>query len=340
MCSETPATYCCSIATASISTGELAQLLHSPYADDLIAAGTNAVLVDTNDFHDDGEYSKPMPGSLPIVVIAIRHRPHAICESADIVVDPDDPYLDPILAMIERHPIASTSLAVLLRQGEHLGVEAALAAESAVYSVLQSGPEFATWRATMSTRYAPPEPDDRPAAIAERVGDELVIELDRPHRHNAFSRSMRDALCEMLAVAIADETITSVHLAGRGPSFSSGGDLGEFGLFDDPATAHRTRLTRSPARLVHRLADRTTVRLHGNCMGAGIELPAFARRVIADPNTVIALPELELGLIPGAGGTVSLPRRIGRQATLHLALSGARVSASTALGWGLIDEVA
>jgi enoyl-CoA hydratase/carnithine racemase len=98
-------------------------------------------------------------------------------------------------------------------------------------------------------------------------------------------------------------------------------------------------MTRSPARLMASLASRTEVRLHGACMGAGIELPAFAGRVVADPNAVIALPELSLGLIPGAGGTTSLPRRIGRQRTALLALSGMHLDARTALTWGLVDRV-
>ena len=116
-------------------------------------------------------------------------------------------------------------------------------------------------------------------------------------------------------MAASDPSIAAVRLIGAGRSFSSGGDLDEFGSFPDPATAHVTRLTRSPARLAHLLGDRLEVHLHGACMGAGIELPAFARRVVATDDVAIALPEVGLGLIPGAGGTVSLPRRIGRQRT-------------------------
>jgi enoyl-CoA hydratase/carnithine racemase len=82
-----------------------------------------------------------------------------------------------------------------------------------------------------------------------------------------------------------------------------------------------------------------TVELHGACFGSGIELPAFAGRVIAAPDTSIALPELGLGLVPGAGGTVSLPCRIGRHRTAWLALSGRAIDASTALAWGLVDDV-
>jgi enoyl-CoA hydratase/carnithine racemase len=82
------------------------------------------------------------------------------------------------------------------------------------------------------------------------------------------------------------------------------------------------------------------VRLHGACVGAGIELPAYAHRVVAAPDTRILLPEVAMGLIPGAGGTVSIPRRIGRWRTLFLALSGDAVDAATALSWGLVDAIA
>ena len=74
-------------------------------------------------------------------------------------------------------------------------------------------------------------------------------------------------------------------------------------------------------------------------MGAGIEMAAFAGRVVADEAAAISLPEIGIGLIPGAGGTVSLPRRIGRHRTALLALSGERISASTAVDWGLVDEI-
>ena len=79
--------------------------------------------------------------------------------------------------------------------------------------------------------------------------------------------------------------------------------------------------------------------LHGACIGAGIELAAFAGRVEARDGTVIRLPELAMGLVPGAGGTVSLPRRIGRWRTTYLVLSGVPLDPSTALAWGLVDAL-
>ena len=142
-----------------------------------------------------------------------------------------------------------------------------------------------------------------------------------------------------LLVACGDASVERVVLDGAGPSFCSGGDLAEFGTLPDPATAHLVRLTRSPARLLAELGPRLEVRLHGACIGAGIEMAAFAGRVIAHIDAVISLPEVGLGLIPGAGGTVSLPRRIGRHRTAELALGGGPIDAPTAQKWGLVDAI-
>jgi enoyl-CoA hydratase/carnithine racemase len=149
---------------------------------------------------------------------------------------------------------------------------------------------------------------------------------------------MRDALVDALRLAVAAPELRIV-LDGAGPSFSSGGELAEFGAFGDPSTSHVVRLTRSAARLLARLSERVEVRVHGTCMGAGVELPAFAGRVIADAGTTFSLPEVGFGLIPGAGGTASLPPRIGRQRTMQLALTGDPIDATTALAWGLVDEL-
>jgi enoyl-CoA hydratase/carnithine racemase len=99
------------------------------------------------------------------------------------------------------------------------------------------------------------------------------------------------------------------------------------------------RLARSAAVLVSAHASRITVRLHGACIGAGIEVPAGAGRVEALPDTVVALPEVGMGLVPGAGGTATVPRRVGRHRTCWLGLTGARLDAATACAWGLVDAV-
>jgi enoyl-CoA hydratase/carnithine racemase len=203
--------------------------------------------------------------------------------------------------------------------------------------MLQSGPEFAAWRAATPIRDHHDEPG--PTVISERTGDTLRVTLSRPEVHNAFSARMRDELIDALTVALLDDSIAAVELRGAGPSFCSGGDLDEFGTFPDPVTAHLVRLARSAGRVLHLVAPRVTAHLHGSCFGSGIEIPAFATRVVAHPDTTIALPELGMGLIPGAGGTVSLTRRMGRQRTALLALSGMRLDARTALEWGLVDAI-
>jgi enoyl-CoA hydratase/carnithine racemase len=213
-----------------------------------------------------------------------------------------------------------------------------LVAESLVYSTLQAGPEFHEWLARRRPPKARPAPDG-PAVRVDREGARLTLTLNRPGKHNAFSTAMRDALCEGLTVAVADESIAEVVLAGAGPSFCSGGDLDEFGTLPDPATAHAVRATRNPARLLAECAARVHARVHGACVGAGVELPAFAARVTAAPDARFELPEVSMGLVPGAGGTASLPRRIGRQRTAWLALTGSALDAKTALAWGLVDEV-
>jgi enoyl-CoA hydratase/carnithine racemase len=175
--------------------------------------------------------------------------------------------------------------------------------------------------------------------LLERHDDVLEVTLNRPHVHNAYDAATRDALVEAFRLLAADPSLMEAHLLGRGPSFCSGGDLSEFGLVSDPVTGHLVRMARSAGLALSRVGARVTAHIHGACMGAGIEVAAFADRVTASPDVAIALPELTMALVPGAGGTVSLPRRIGRQRSAWMALTGATLDATTALQWGLIDEI-
>jgi enoyl-CoA hydratase/carnithine racemase len=271
--------------------------------------------------------------SLPAVLVGVADA--AAADHLDVVVA-DDEALAAIVECVASSPVAAVALALLLRGRDALSVDQALVAESTTYSMLQGGPEFARWRSTRPAAVRRDEPGD--AVLACRVGDVLRVTLNRPHRHNAYSAAVRDGLVSALRVAAADPAV-HVVLDGAGPSFSSGGDLEEFGTFPDPATAHAVRMTRSAARLLARLADRVEAHVHGACLGAGVELPAFCGRVVARRDAYFGLPELSLGLVPGAGGTASLPPRIGRHRTMWMALTGRRIDAPTALSWGLVDEV-
>lgn len=255
----------------------------------------------------------------------------------DTVVAAED--LASIETMVEQFPLASTALVLLLRDAERRSIVEGLIAESATYSVLQAGPEFVRWRAGRAPRHSAPSP--QPRVRVRDIDGSVFVTLIRNERHNAFDAQTRDELAAALEqlAAPTGEASGSIILDAEGPSFCSGGDLDEFGTRPDPATAHLIRLTRSPAHLIALLGPRTTARLHGACMGAGIELAAFAARVEAATNTAIALPELGLGLVPGSGGTVSMPRRIGRQRTALLALTGMQLDAPTALEWGLVDAI-
>jgi hypothetical protein len=312
----------------------------SPAGADVSAArGTPVVVVELG--RPEGSASTVLPGSagLPAVVVGVRPggldgTPSALAELVDLVVE--DP--EPVVAAVEANPQAAVTLALVLRTSLALTVPAGLAAESAAYSMLQAGPEFARWRES-TDRGSPSGPGPEPPVLVGRAGGCLHITLNRPGRHNAVNTAVQEGLVEALRVACADPSIERVVFDGAGRSFCSGGDLAEFGTLPDPATAHLVRLTRSPARLLAELGPRLEVRLHGACIGAGIEMAAFAGRVVAAPDTLISLPEVRLGLIPGAGGTVSLPRRIGRHRTAELALAGSPVDAATAKRWGLVDAV-
>ncbi len=217
---------------------------------------------------------------------------------------------------------------------------AGVTTESLAYSTLQAGEEFTRW---LHQRGAVDMPEIAEPVLGHRDGDTLDVQFNRPTRHNAFSTDARARLLEVLDVARLDPSIDEVVLTGNGPSFCSGGDLDEFGSFDDPASAHLARTRHSPAlvldELAGRLGRRCRARVHGMVLGSGLEMAAFCGWVEAQQHSVFGLPELRLGLLPGAGGTVSITRRIGRWRTAYLVLSGRSIDAPTALSWGLIDAI-
>ncbi len=239
-----------------------------------------------------------------------------------------------IAAAFARAPIAAVAGAVLLR-GAPRPLLDGLVAESATYSTLQAGAEFRAWRDARPPR-AVPDLDAPRVHVVHHDGLREIV-LVRPGRHNALDVRMRDALHGALVDAAAGDD--PVLLRGDGPSFCSGGDLDEFGTFPDPALAHLIRLDRSLALAVAAIAERLVVAIHGDCLGAGIELPAFAHRVVAADDTRFGLPEQALGLVPGAGGTVSIARRSGSETVLALLLRHGTIDAESARGLGLVDEV-
>jgi hypothetical protein len=276
----------------------------------------------------------PVPVATPRLFVGVGTGGEAD-SAVDLVVSADDE-LDRVASACAANPTAVIVLAQLLRATESLDIASALVAESVAYSTLLGGAEFAVWRSTH--RASPTRRSSAPVQIADD-GERITITLNRPEVHNAYDASTRDGLVDSLRAASALESARTVVLVGNGPSFCSGGDLGEFGTTDDPAIAHLIRSSRSPGLILHRLGSRAVVRVHGACIGAGVEIPAFCSRIEARGDATFRLPEIAMGLIPGAGGTASIPRRIGRQRMALLAISGREIDAATALRWGLVDAV-
>jgi Enoyl-CoA hydratase/isomerase len=280
----------------------------------------------------------PVPWWWPAVIVGVQRdgstaSGHPTC---DVMATPHGDDLAAIEATVAANPLASSGLTTLLRGSATRSVAEGLQLESAVYSSLQAGPEFATWRAANPPRSRSTSEE---RVRVERRGDALHITLTRADVRNALDTAMRDQLVEAFELARIDDSIVEVHLRGDGPSFCAGGDLDEFGERPDPATAHLVRMLQSVGRAIDHVSTRVTAHVHGPCRGSGVELPAFAARVVAASDASFGLPEVSLGLIPGAGGTVSLPRRIGRHRTAWLALTGQAIDASTARAWGLVDDV-
>ena len=290
---------------------------------------------------------------VPVVAVGpIAHASEFCLQQATFTLTEDDnddcrvitvPSIDPAIAelteRVNRWPMAAAVCDDVLRSVDPAGPTLpGVVTESLAYSTLQSGPEFARW---LVERGPAGMPDIADPVQAHRDGNTLRIAFNRSQRHNAFSTDARAALLEALTVAQLDPSVDEVVLTGNGPSFCSGGDLAEFGRFSDPASAHLARTRYSPAlmldALTARLGQACRAEVHGQVLGSGLEMAAFCGRVVSRPDAVFGLPELSLGLLPGAGGTVSVTRRIGRWRTAYLVLSGLSIDADTAVTWGLAD---
>ncbi|MFD6399160.1 enoyl-CoA hydratase/isomerase family protein [Nocardia sp. NPDC060249] len=289
-----------------------------------------------------GVLRRPPPASLGPVLAAttltLTDLPISPLRPEIVAVENIAAAIATLRAAVMRSPRAALVCGHLLRQPTGRDTAPALAAEAAAYSMLLAGPEFARWLVERGP--AKPAPaTDHPLVRLRRSGDHLSIVLDHPQRRNALSMRLREELLAAAQVAVADPSIATVELSGNGPVFCAGGDLAEFGSATDVVAAYLVRLDRAPWRALDRLADRLVVRSHGSCIGAGAEIAAFAGTVTATPDTYFCFPEVRMGLVPGAGGTVSVPRRIGRWRAAWLMLTEQRLDADAALDWGLIDQV-
>ena len=161
-----------------------------------------------------------------------------------------------------------------------------------------------------------------------------VLTLNNPPV-NALSYALCGELVPLIAAAAADASVTTVIFTGANNTFSAGADVNDFAI---RPTAD-TKTVRDAIEAVER-SDKTFVAaIDGNALGGGLELALACDYRVAAAKSRVGLPEIKLGLLPGAGGTQRLPRLIGANEALQLMLKGELVKAADALAKGILDEV-
>jgi 3-hydroxyacyl-CoA dehydrogenase len=166
-----------------------------------------------------------------------------------------------------------------------------------------------------------------------RHGAIAVVTLDNPPV-NALSQAVRRELFAMAEQLDGDDAVEAVVFQCAGRTFIAGADISEFG--------------KPPVGVsvpdVHAVIENATkpvvAAIHGTALGGGLETALVCHYRVAVPSAKMGLPEIKLGLIPGAGGTQRLPRLVGPEKALDLITSGAQVAAPAALELGIIDELA
>lgn len=176
--------------------------------------------------------------------------------------------------------------------------------------------------------------------LAQRDGPVRLLTLNRPEKRNALSAALRRALLDALARDRDDADTRVVVLRGAGDkAFAAGADVDELaarGTFEQ-------RRFLSPPHIYSEIARHpkpVLAALNGHALGAGLELAMACDMRICAPGAKLGQPEVNLGIIPGGGGTQRLPRLIGLGRASRMVLTGELVDAQTALAWGLVDEIA
>ncbi|MGN8001565.1 3-hydroxyacyl-CoA dehydrogenase NAD-binding domain-containing protein [Acidovorax sp. 22279] len=163
-------------------------------------------------------------------------------------------------------------------------------------------------------------------------GDVLVVTIDNPPV-NALGAAVRQGLLAAMQQAQADAAVAAVLLVGAGKAFIAGADIREFGK---PPVAP---ILPEVCRAIENLNKPVVAVLHGAALGGGLEVALSAHYRLALPAATLGLPEVNLGLLPGSGGTQRAPRLMGVQAATTLTLSGQPLKAQAALQAGLVDKL-
>jgi 3-hydroxyacyl-CoA dehydrogenase / enoyl-CoA hydratase / 3-hydroxybutyryl-CoA epimerase len=182
------------------------------------------------------------------------------------------------------------------------------------------------------------------ALTTERRDDILIIWIDVPGEPvNTLGPSMVDEFEAIFGEVESDNEIKGVVIASAKPvGFIAGADVGQFANFKSAHDGSQvSALGQELLNRLEKLRTPSVAAIHGACLGGGLETALACRYRVAtnDPSTVLALPEVQLGVIPAMGGTQRLPQLIGLQAALDMILSGRNIRAAKAVKMGLVDEV-
>jgi enoyl-CoA hydratase len=182
--------------------------------------------------------------------------------------------------------------------------------------------------------------DEAAPLRVEQRGSVAVWTIDRPDRMNALSRATLLAFGKLAREALADPAVRAIVITGAGDkAFCAGADLKERqGMTLDDVRV-QVELYRSELGPIDRSPKPVVAALNGVAYGGGLELALVADLRVAAEHALLALPETTLGIIPGAGGTQRLPRLVGEARAKEMILLGRRLTASEALGWGLVNRV-
>nr|WP_267473012.1 enoyl-CoA hydratase-related protein [Stenotrophomonas rhizophila] len=175
------------------------------------------------------------------------------------------------------------------------------------------------------------------------IGDDAAIRtvtVNRPDKLNALDRATLEALDAAFAEAAADPQVRVVVLTGAGPkAFVAGADIAEMNGLSAVQGRDFSLLGQTLMRRIERMPKPVIARINGFALGGGLELAMACHLRIAADSARVGQPEVNLGLIPGFGGSQRLLRLCGRAAALELCLLGTPISAQRALQLGIVNEV-
>ena len=168
-----------------------------------------------------------------------------------------------------------------------------------------------------------------------RISKTLVLTLDQAPV-NGLGLALRTALADAFETALDDAVVSAIVLTGSGRMFSAGADITEFGTPKSMTPPSLPEII----NMIEGAQKPVVAAIHGNALGGGLELALGCAYRVAAPGANLGLPEVSLGIIPGAGGTQRLPRVIGVAAALDMIVSGKPIKAEKAHALGLVDALA